>query len=230
MKAGSRGLTLSVEDLRPPLTPLLRLLDPQGKPVPAGEAWFRSPGRLACTTGIGRIASGTARPHQELRGTGPRWIEIHPTTGRDGTRLGGTLAGPFDADLEEVEVRLAPAVSIEGTVVGPDGRPVRGARLNAFIDPPGAWGDDLWEKPHATALSDESGKFRLEGLSAIPWRIETKPPEGYNSTGSVTARGGTNGVVVRLETGGLSREVPREVGAEHVVGIRRRSWILRRRM
>jgi RNA polymerase sigma-70 factor (ECF subfamily) len=199
VKAGSADVTLTVAASGAPLPPLLRLLDAGGKPVPSAKAWFRSPGRLSTvTTGIGTVVNGFARPHQALNRTGSRWIEVHPTEAADGTSLGGTLAGPFDADLEEVEVRLAPAVTIEGRVVGPEGEPVRGVRLNAFV---ARWAEDVWAKPHATTLSDEVGRFRLRGLSAIEWRIETKPPQGYTAREAVTVRGGETGVAVILVRG-----------------------------
>ncbi|MCB9915705.1 MAG: carboxypeptidase regulatory-like domain-containing protein [Planctomycetes bacterium] len=66
--------------------------------------------------------------------------------------------------LEDVAVRLEPAATIRGTVLGPDGQGLGGARIRV-TSPSGQ------PLSRASGSSDASGAFELDGIGGGTWRV-----------------------------------------------------------
>jgi len=106
-----------------------------------------------------------------------------------------------DADrLDDVvtEFRLPPGVSLSGRVVGPDGRPVQGAKV--VLRPPSPDGFDadhmpVWEE---TVWTSEGGTFSFGGLPDGGARLSVTGPESLARVIALDVTCGDDEVVVKL--------------------------------
>jgi protocatechuate 3,4-dioxygenase beta subunit len=96
---------------------------------------------------------------------------------------------------------LAP---ISGTVLGPDGAPVEGARVKGRLH----WHPDtyreLFRTPESETHTDETGQFTLKPLSDISYDF-TITHESYGAGFANDVAPGTKGLVVRLGAPGIIR-------------------------
>jgi RNA polymerase sigma factor (sigma-70 family) len=139
-------------------------------------------------------ASGAFRFDAQLPGR----YEVTARTpdGRRG-RLPLTLS---DADVLGVQLVLAPQIVVEGQVLDPAGRPVEGARVNAFAEPASVG----WvgrSTPSATTTSD--GRFRFTGFEK--GSVNIRAEKGEAGTGSWSESldwGATRQITIQLLAGG----------------------------
>ena len=90
-------------------------------------------------------------------------------TGFAEARLEG-LRLPLD---EAVELRLDPAASLRGRVLGSEGQPLEGASIRARGEPDGA-GQAALDTAWASARTDADGRFELEDLARARWRLTVR--------------------------------------------------------
>ena len=100
--------------------------------------------------------------HVEFAGRAPTSIDI-PTGERD---------------IDIGSITLTPGMQIEGLVVGPDRRPVAGARVSAFQDYSTRSPTDAGAR---AAITDHDGRFRIGGLQDRPVDVTVKA-DGYASS------------------------------------------------
>jgi hypothetical protein len=99
------------------------------------------------------------------------------------------------ADPPELVLRAQHGLSIGGTVVGPDGRPVRGCEVRA----------DAESGLSVRVASDSQGQFEIGPLAAGPHVLSAEPREGQwnqSRSNAVDASAGDKGVVLALRAGG----------------------------
>ncbi len=198
---GTPGGLPIVVTLRPPVERsdastldmlVVRVLDADGKPVPAAKAaLYRENTGVERDVLDGRV--GFRRTDLEILS-----ICVWDAKAADGSflPLGPARVGPVRPDARELEIRLPPERAIEGVVLGPDGNGVRGVVVRAS---PGAAaatgaGPDL----ESEARSDGDGKFRLGRLGDEAYALRVNPPRDLVHPEPVTARGGATDVAIRL--------------------------------
>ncbi len=173
-------------------------VDPDGQPVP---------GALVLVLPSDPVhAGGEERPQQarsdesgrfRIEGIRPGSFEIRATAaGRQEARLAG-LEAEAGRDLQDVEVVLAPGAVLSGRVLSPAGQPVPGAEVSLL--PEGATAPSLLSA--AAALSDEEGRYRLEGLSPGTHAVRAGHEEYRPALRRLEVRAGTNALDLTLEPG-----------------------------
>lgn len=113
---------------------------------------------------------------------------------------GPAVVGPLLADVSRLEVRLPAERILTGSVHGPEGEPVVGARV--YLGMPKFDGDDVRSCLQVGSRAgvwcfertDENGAFRCHGLPEEAMAVHVEPPLPYRS----------------------DRETPIAVGAKHV--------------
>jgi hypothetical protein len=107
---------------------------------------------------------------------------------------------------EPLVVVLAPAASVEGTVLDPQGSPVAGAKVAVHVDTAERLQQLRGDASEPEAVSSEDGSFLLTGLADGRRAIEARR-EGFATSGAVdvdlVAGETTRGVVLRLRKGAL---------------------------
>jgi protocatechuate 3,4-dioxygenase beta subunit len=155
-------------------------------------------------------AMGTTRTDRNGRAVVPR---DHPQSGRE-SPVTAMARGFVPASMpvvegEETVLRLERGKRIEGRVLAADGTPAVGARVRAE-DPSGAavqthYVGDLGFHPPAVDVTDERGRFRLEGLAGtvrvvavhrrrVPVPSGTEPPTAV----APAVEAGAADVILRL--------------------------------
>lgn len=190
--------------LRRPLRLEGRVRDRDGRPLrAAATAWARLPN--AATGGRSRsdrswsvacdaegrfvlddLPPGASTPAGE--GAGPHAAVValsiqHPEHAR--TRLPQVLVV---ADGPPLEVTLAPIVALVGRVVDPEGRPLAGARVQAY-------GTD--QRAEESVVTDPEGRFTLAGVPARSIVLQAAR-EGF-ATARLAVTAPVESVVLRLE-------------------------------
>ena len=188
-KAGGRGQLV------------VHVLDADGKPVPSASVMVRSKqGGMSSTN----ANDGLVTLNKNVGETAA--LTVWAAKGRDGAMLKLAPAqrevGPNETD---VEVRLAPGLSIEGRVHGPDGVGIRGARVSAMpkagptsvaeYGPRGDFGT------HATGRTDTTGAFRLDGLADEEYELSVEAQAEFGPYDGPAVRAGAKGVEVALKAG-----------------------------
>lgn len=190
--------------LRRPLRLEGRVRDPDGRPLQAAVmAWARLPdaatgGRsradrswsVTCDA-EGRFVLDDLPPggsNADGEGAGPHaavamLLITHADHAR--TRLRRVLVF---ADGPPLEVTLAPLVPLVGRVVGPQGRPLAGARVQPL---------DADLRPEEGVLTDPEGRFALERVPARAIALEAS--RAGLATARVAVTPPVEGVVLRLE-------------------------------
>jgi hypothetical protein len=170
---------------------VIRVLDPEGRPVPRARLWLREKGAHHLNEQWRYVENGRFE-HRTHDGEARLRVEVMQATDAEGRPLplGAAVAGPSGPG--EIVIRLAAQKEIRGTVRTTDGKPVPGARVNAIRDDAGAPGY------HDEAVSDASGAFRLTRLGAFRYRLETEPPPGFLRLEPVRVDGGATDAVVLL--------------------------------
>ena len=179
---------------------VVRVLDGDGKPVPVAYAQYTAPDG---GTNGSSVSDGKVTFQREKKAGGK--IAIRGAKSRTGTALNLAPAKrDVGAEDTEIEIRLAPGVSIEGTVHGPDGVGLKGAQVSASPgtrNPEmdyynrGGWGG------YGSARTDAVGAFRIDGLADEDYALSVQAPAEFTPYDGPTVRGGTKGVDVALKTG-----------------------------
>ncbi len=199
---GSRDVVLRLspydparwEGRAPRLT--VRVLDPDGKPVPSAWVWLRNLDRTDSESEA--VKDGVATFHRVPQGSGSEvdlqidgakdaegnWLPVAPVKMR--VALGG-----------EVVVRFSAGTTLSGRVLDEQGRGVPGVGLKAVFD------DDLPGeycthpiRPQAT--TDAAGAFAIENLPEGRLALIVLVPMEFASVPAATVEGGASDVVVRL--------------------------------
>ncbi len=209
--AGAEGvvLELKLDDAAKGGRILVRVLDPEGKPVGAAQVKAET-SRRSSTMGLG----GDGRATISVDGEAAVYaIEVSGAcsgSARFGpARVEGIKPGP-----EEVVIRLPPEMTISGLVLDPAGGPVAGAVVRASPGEPGAGGghdyrDEMEDSlPFAFGWSGDTpfrtgpdGAFTVGGLGPGPHALRVKPPGDYVKPEPVRAVAGDTGVRIVLRKG-----------------------------
>ncbi len=105
-------------------------------------------------------------------------------------------------------LRARPGLPLSGTVSGPDGEPVSGARVQSWT------ADRRFRRILRTATSGKDGEFRLGGMPAAPVDLIVRPPDGYAPTVERGLEAPRRDLLISLETAGhVSGQVRIEVAA-----------------
>ncbi len=144
-----------------------------------GRATFREPseGSYGLVALRPRGADGAALPF------GPgRLRDVRPVDGR-------------------VVLRLPRGRAVLGRVLGPDGAPVAGVRVEAAVPwrlrAPG----ESWEPDHDRATTDERGLFRLVSLERRPYALEVAAPERFAPHPPLRLEADQDALLLRLAAG-----------------------------
>jgi protocatechuate 3,4-dioxygenase beta subunit len=183
---------------------LVRVVDWRGNPVPRAEAKYATN-----SAGIrsGQVTDGqlTFDLHDEDIAAITGTLTIGQATDRDGrplplgeARVEGVRPG------QDVVVRMPAELTIEGRVLGPDGKGVAGARIRAesvnaewdgqreSMEAPWTWNVSEFVR------SDASGFFRIGGLGAGPHWLAVLPPVGFVPPPTRKVEAGTANVEFRV--------------------------------
>ncbi|MCK6481324.1 MAG: carboxypeptidase regulatory-like domain-containing protein [Planctomycetes bacterium] len=104
-----------------------------------------------------------------------------------------------DGKVLEVDVELAAGGAVSGRVVGPDGRPFAGARLDVNVEGELPAGTDPFYRPPDNVAAASDGSFALEGLAPARYRI-VATAEGCADSDPVTAEPGGAPITLRLSS------------------------------
>jgi hypothetical protein len=183
----------------------VRVLDPDGRPVADASAIcsFGDGARGSEFVVAGRAAIDVrdAEAGRGLGGTGT--LEVRNASDGRGRRLPVGVARVTGVRTGTVvEVRLPRERTIEGRVVGPDGRGVAGVRVVAVeaAGPDAAWwitSPWMWSVVDG-ARTDGDGRFRVGRLSDGAHVVAALPPEAWVAAGPATADAGARDVLLAL--------------------------------
>jgi Carboxypeptidase regulatory-like domain len=134
---------------------VLRVTSPGGKPVDDAHGWFF---RLSFPENVAADAQGIIR----VDGLDPVEYEFHIDSSR--FLFKKVKVAIREGETTEVEVRMVAGLAISGIVVDDRGKPLAGAKVEC-MRPIGPKHRDL-EDSKGKAVSDENGRFRIEGLRA----------------------------------------------------------------
>jgi hypothetical protein len=175
---------------------LVRILDPDGEPVPSGRITFYSFQQGSSSSSGTQFSGGQADFDAPEEGW-ESWVEVYDVRGG---AWGGRLVGPIDPSAGVVEIRLEPAVTIAGTVRSDGGDPVAGVRIEARAPHPR--GDEYDRgNVHGTATTGTDGAFVIAGLGAGRYELRLRVPPSFVSPDPVEAVGGQAGVAIVLRSG-----------------------------
>ncbi len=179
---------------------VVRILGPDGKPVPQARVRFRGERGMNGTY----VRDGEARFSGSFA-TGEGVIEVWGAATSDGTPL---PYGPARVDRGKgavagtIEVRLPPEIAISGVLLSPDGKGVRGALVRALAPQDAAYPMRYYNRDNTlSARSGDGGAFRIGGLGPDEYVLDVQPPPGSIAPPDVRARGGATGVEIRLRAG-----------------------------
>lgn len=110
------------------------------------------------------------------------------------------------------QVVLVPGGSIEGIVVDPAGGPVSGVSVALSLDEGGSHPIEALLHPLPSALTDEEGRFRFEGLAEAGYRADAAAAgwRGNAARGLTVAPGDATAVEIVLTPGGWIEGVVRD--------------------
>lgn len=174
----------------------VHVLAPDGTEVSTGTVMLSSRNGSSSTS----LTDGRARVSMDS--SEPRTLTVWGVKGRDGASLDAApyrrTLGPTETD---VEVKLTPGFSIEGTVKGLDGQGLKGVLVSAA--PKGEGSPDYSDRygAHGSARTDASGAFRITGLGDGEYGLSVDAPAEYAPYESPPVRGGTKGIDISLDAG-----------------------------
>lgn len=224
VEIGGTPVVLRLEPAPLPGFVLVRVVDPDGRPVAhanvtcqlgeTGTSEFVTGGRAlldvrAAAADRGRDGTGTLEVRDASDGRG-RHLPVGVA------RVTGVRAGTV------VEVRLPRERTIEGHVVGPDGRGVAGVRVVAVeaTGPDAAWwiaSPWMWSIVDG-ARTDGEGRFRVGRLSDGAHVVAALPPQAWVAAGPATADAGARDVVLALRVADVATVTVRDADERPVEG------------
>ena len=234
VEAGATGVELVLPSAAEAgRTLLVRVLGPDGLPVPAFQVELSTRGSNSSTSGsMGLAALGVAEgdtdiiPLGLLRGD--LLLEVYDARGPDGLALDYAPAARALTSLEvlELEVRLEAGRALVGRVLGPDGRPQRGVLVQAWPHrpqgtPPEAGSSDAG----GSTYSDAEGRFRLVGLTQRAYGLRPYPSRGLAAprTPTVASPGGAE-VEIRLSASRTVRVLVLDAVGKPLEGASVQAW------
>ncbi len=178
-------------------TTVVRLLDPQGRPVPVACAWLWGDG------GYGRAAPTSGG---EVDLVFPREfgaIEVFRARDCEGVLLGAAVGDLWHCRDGVLTLSLPPAGVVEGVVLDSAGAPLPGVSVAAErpCEELGEWMRRTGIPSHGDAVSDAGGHFSISGLGEGGYRLRTAPPADFAAPDLVAVRAGDRGVEIRLSRG-----------------------------
>ena len=201
---GQEPYDLTLKPAQPKVTPpgatVVRVVGPDGKPVPRASVRVRPVG------GFVDLVDGTflRAPLDD----GKTSYEVFRAEALDYTPLplGPTTWTP-KAGLEDVVV-LPQGMSIDGRVVGPDAEGVFGAEVQAYPVPDPARAHINSGSPMAVgrATSDRTGAFHLVNLGEGPYRLQATPIPPHLASEPLDTPVAVDSVTIRVPKG-LEAEV-----------------------
>jgi protocatechuate 3,4-dioxygenase beta subunit len=193
-----------------------RVLDPQGRPVPRANAMLRTDiGTSGQPVNDGRVEWARSTP----AGSG-EVVEVWGARDASGAFLPlgpATVSVPDGAT--EVEIRLAPEVTVTGTVRSTDGAPVRGVLVRVQPAPKEGGHHSRSHGDAPQVRTDDAGAFRLGGLAAEEYDLRVVAPPIYAPLSPLRVRGGDRDVDVRLRAGRTVTVTVRDVDGKPVSGV-----------
>ncbi len=183
---------------------ILKVRDPAGSPIPSAEASYAAGSSRHSTSVVEGRAEFELFEDESAAGE-EGVLEVEFARDRNGTllplgrvRMAGVRGG------RTVEVMLPPERTIEGHVLGPDGRGVANARVRADpVDPPRS--DDpvhddarLWRRAD-DALTDDAGAYRVGHLGDGGHQVFVLPPAEFAAPEPIRATAGDSSVSFRLK-------------------------------
>lgn len=214
--ASAPGLRLPREQpvrivLQPTATVAGSTVDPDGHPVP-GALILVLPSNPVHVGGADRSlqAQSDENGRFQIEGVRPGSFEIRATApGRQEARLAG-LEAQAGQDLQGIEVVLTPGAVLAGRVLSPAGQPVPGAEVSLL--PEGSATVSLLSV--GAVLSDEQGRYRLEGISPGTHAVRAEHEEYRPVQRRLDVQAGANTLDLTLEPGAaLSGRVVDPLGA-----------------
>ena len=214
------ALSVSAVADEPTLT--VRVLGPDGSPVPRARVAYAVQVENGVTTYSREAIGGVAR--FELRSAGT----LHVTRPRSESDAALPLAPAFDtavdAGAEEVTVRLAAGSTVDGVVVDPAGEPVvgvvvRGASAKFFRGFLPQGDEVVLQWGGAIARTDATGAFSLRGLPSEPIRLDCRPTGSLLPPDALEVRPGSAGVRLALVRGATAVVTFRDEAGEPVRGL-----------
>jgi len=203
----------------------LEVLGPDGQPVALCNAAIRaiehkSPVREV-GPGVFRILDPGAKVVLHVR---------FAVAGR-GVRPGSLVHGPIELTPGSLTLKLPAGRTIEGRIVGPDGKGLRGLPVSATCDGGRVGGRGTL---HSRARTGEGGRFVLRGLADERYRVGPRVPGGFLRPGSLAAHAGAKHVDFRLAPAARISVIVHDPDGKpakyvHVIAIdaRTRKWVAR---
>jgi RNA polymerase sigma-70 factor (ECF subfamily) len=171
-----------------------RVLDETAAPVSGVRLQLQSSGASsspeAQSGAGGRFEITTSADSGSIRAASPPWATV-----RAGVFRPGSSVDPL--------VIIAPAIDLSGTVVDPEGRPVRGARVDVSL--PAGFETRFSQILEATSVlgwispTDESGRFALARVPRIEGSSLRAVVDGYQPTSVPCPILSDHGITITLE-------------------------------
>lgn len=170
---------------------LVRVLGPDGTPVPRAQVAFGGPGG-----GITQAYDGEARISY---GQEQSWIEVYAARSSDGAPLpyGAVRVERESRGDREITIRMPAEKRISGRATDAAGAPIEGVRVRA--DPTAGVGVKTW-LPHGDALTDAAGAFSIGGLWDGVYRLTFTAPGRFLPAESGAVRTGQADVRAKLQS------------------------------
>jgi len=156
----------------------IRILDPDGQPVPRCRLWVMT-GSAGGKTGTQRTVDGGTIVLRTLPSGPLTDLVIGNATDAEGRPLDvvGTVLKDVDTSRKEIVIRLEAGRTLNGRVVDPDGRPVPGVRVfPSSRGLPGMLGGVAFVR------TDAQGRFELTGMPLKPLRLTARSTGPWRSS------------------------------------------------
>lgn len=229
---GTKDVALRLLTAEEPSGAVLRVtaVGPGGVPVSRAVVGIRTTGggtiRATMKDGVQTLDLGDFS--RDAGGIGGSTVLVARAEDAEGVPLpfGPAVVGPLAADQTAVEVRLPPERVLTGSVRGPRGEPIVGARVCICTSP---YSSDnvrnLMEEGGATggwalARTDESGEFRAPGLPREEVRVFVSPPLPFATPAALVVPPGTDRVEVSVEAADRAEVTVLDPAGTPVVGAR----------
>lgn len=217
-------VTLRLQPAPLPGFVLVRVLDPDGRPVAHANvigAFGEVHASEFVTAGRALLDLRAADAGRPAARTGT--LEVRDASDERGRPLPvGVASVDGVRPGTVVEVRLPRERTIEGRVVGPDGRGVAGVRVVAVAatgPEAGWWTASPWMWSIVDGVrSDGDGRFRVGRLGDGAHLVAALPTEAWAPTGPVPADTGARDVVLRLRAADVATVTVRDADGRPVEG------------